>query len=121
MGPPAGRLSLGFLMKYKIRIKIPGLCPIDFEKDYAKQEVQMLFEYLEARHIDITKVELMRYKYRIKRPSGADFNPGDLIINRDESEDGAISLLEWLQDAFGKENVTLWRVIDKSYLEQVRK
>lgn len=63
----------------------------------------------------------MKYEYHIKRPSGSRFNPGDLIIKRNESEDGAISLLEWLQAAFGKENVTLWKAIDKSYLEQVGK
>lgn len=61
----------------------------------------------------------MKFEYHIKRPSGSRFNPGDLIINRNESEDGAVSLLKWLQSHFGEENVTCWRVIDKSYLEQV--
>lgn len=62
----------------------------------------------------------MKYQYHIKRPSGSRFNPGDLIINRNESEEGSISLLKWLQSYFDEENVTCWKVIDKSYLEQVK-
>ncbi len=62
----------------------------------------------------------MKYQYHIKRPRGSDFNPGDLKINRDESVPGAKSLLKWLQSHFGEENVTCWKVIDKSYLEEVK-
>lgn len=63
----------------------------------------------------------MKYQYHIKRPSGAIFNPGYLKIERLESEEGAIALLEWLQDAFGKENVTCWRVLTQTRLKQVEK
>ncbi len=63
----------------------------------------------------------MKYEYHVKRPAGSDFNPGDIIINRDESRPGAISLLKWLQSKFGRENVTLWKVTSNVSLQQMEK
>lgn len=63
----------------------------------------------------------MKYEYHISRPAGVSFGAGDLILERDESKPGAISLLKWLQDKFGEENVTLWAVIVAEHLERVRK
>ncbi len=63
----------------------------------------------------------MKYEYHIKRPRGSRFNPGDLIINRDESSPGSISLLKWLQSYFGKENVTCYKVFEQTHLKQVGK
>lgn len=62
----------------------------------------------------------MKYEYHIKRPDGVRFNPGDLIIERDESVSGAKALLKWLQSYFGKDNVTCSKVTTHITLEQVK-